>query len=139
MTGFTSFDSKTERFINSPFDAPSLTTSPNIGPGAYKNSEALQILAQEKMKEKIKADEIENFNRLKRMFPNMTSINTVKLNELKEYAAAHRGPGTYTIATERLDFGGHGDTLKSAFGTNDSRKLDNRTIGIIDNPAPNQY
>lgn len=27
----------------------------------------------------------------------------------------------------------------SAFGTNDSRKLDNRTVGVIDNPAPNQY
>ena len=32
------------------------------------------------MKDKIKADEVENFNRLKKMFPNMTSINTVKLN-----------------------------------------------------------
>ncbi len=45
MAGFTSFDSKTERFINSPFDAPSLTTSPNVGPGAYKDYEALQLLA----------------------------------------------------------------------------------------------
>jgi len=70
----------------------------------------------------------------------MTSINTVKLKELKEYAAAHRGPGTYTIATERVDnISNIGNTLRSAFGTNDSRKLDNRTIGVIENPAPNQY
>jgi hypothetical protein len=58
----------------------------------------------------------------------MTSINTVKLNELKEYAAAHRGPGTYTIATERFDnINNIGNPLRAAFGTNDSRKLDTRT------------
>lgn len=70
----------------------------------------------------------------------MTSINTVKLNELKEYAAANRGPGTYTIATERADNTNTiGNSLRSAFGTNETRKLDNRTTDIIDNPGPDHY
>lgn len=58
------------------------------------------------MKEKIKEDEISNFHRLKKLFPDMTSINTFKLKELREFAAANRGPGTYTIATERVDHQG---------------------------------
>lgn len=32
-----------------------------------------------------------------------------------------------------------GNNLHHAFGTNDSRKLDNRTLDVIDNPAPNHY
>lgn len=70
----------------------------------------------------------------------MTTINTVKLNELKEYAAANRGPGTYTIATERAtNTNTIGNALRSAFGTNETRKLDNRTADIIDNPGPDHY
>ena len=61
----------------------------------------------------------------------MTSINTVRLNELKDYMEAIRGPGSYELATERKD------NLKavsyhhhSAFMTNDDRKLDNRVMGV---------
>jgi len=39
------FDSKTQRFKNSPFDAPSKTTSPDLGPGAYQDHEEIQRLA----------------------------------------------------------------------------------------------
>lgn len=140
LHGANQFDSKVERFKNSPFDLPGTTTSPRLGPGTYKDTELVQKEAQDKMKEKIKADEVSNFHRLRKMFPEMTSINTVRLNELKEYAAASRGPGTYTIATERIDNTcSVKNDLRSAFNSNDSRKLDNRTMGVQDNPAPNQY
>jgi len=33
------FESKVDRFKNSPFDAPSLATSPDLGPGFYKDHE----------------------------------------------------------------------------------------------------
>jgi hypothetical protein len=35
------------------------------------------------------------------MFPDMQSINTTKLNELREFASAQIGPGSYALATER--------------------------------------
>lgn len=140
LQGANNFDSKVERFKNSPFDQPSTTTSGALGPGTYKDTEKLQKMNEEKMRKKIKDDEINHFHRLRRMFPEMSSINTVRLNELKEYAAANRGPGTYTIATERVDnVKGISNNLRSAFNTNDSRKLDNREPGVQDNPAPNQY
>lgn len=103
LQGSNNFDSRVERFKNSPFDQPSLATPGALGPGTYKDTEKLQKMNEEKMKQKIKDDEINHFHRLRRMFPEMSSINTVRLNELKEYAAANRGPGTYTIATERVD------------------------------------
>lgn len=66
----------------------------------------------------------------------MNSINTTKLVQLKEFENAHRGPGTYHLANEKKDKE-IGTALKSAFGVNESRKLDNRTVGVLDNPAPN--
>ncbi len=69
----------------------------------------------------------------------MTSINTTKLIQLKEYESAHRGPGTYHLATEKINPKQMGTSLKSAFGVNETRKLDNTSPGIILNPAPNQY
>ena len=69
----------------------------------------------------------------------MTSINTAKLNELKELEGANRGPGTYNLATERGKSKQVGTALKSAFGTNETRKLDNTSPGVVVNPAPNQY
>jgi hypothetical protein len=70
----------------------------------------------------------------------MTSINTVRMNELKEYVAASRGPGSYTIATERVDnIGGVSKHHRSAFNSNDARKLDNRDMGVQENPGPNHY
>jgi len=55
---------------------------------------------------------------------------------LKEYENAHRGPGTYHLAAEKKDKE-LGTALKSAFGVNETRKLDNRNLGIQENPAPN--
>ena len=66
----------------------------------------------------------------------MNSINTTKLVQLKEYENAHRGPGTYHLAAEKKDKE-LGTALKSAFGVNETRKLDNRNLGIQENPAPN--
>jgi hypothetical protein len=37
---------------------------------------------------------------MRNLFPQMTSINTTKLNQIKEYEAAHIGPGTYNLAAE---------------------------------------
>lgn len=74
------------------------------------------------------------------MFPEKQSISTVRLNEMKEYEAAGRGPGTYGKGQERQ--GQHrsmGNNLHHAFGTNDSRKLDNRTLDVVENPGPNHY
>ena len=70
----------------------------------------------------------------------MTSISTVKLNEIKRFDGANRGPGLYSLASEK--FGNQktqGNNLLHAFGTNESRKMDNRTADVIDNPAPNEY
>ena len=76
---------------------------------------------------------------MRNLFPQMTSINTAKLNELKELEGAHRGPGTYNLATERDKSKQLGTALKSAFGTNETRKLDNTSPGVVENPGPNQY
>lgn len=49
----------------------------------------------------IKSQEIANFHRLRNLFPQMTSINTTKLNQIKEFEAAHRGPGTYNLDAKK--------------------------------------
>ena len=40
--GAQKFDTKAERFKNSPFDAPSRSTAPEVGPGAYQYSDEVQ-------------------------------------------------------------------------------------------------
>jgi hypothetical protein len=43
------------------------------------------------------------------------------------------------LAAEKDQSKQQGTSLKSAFGTNDVRKLDNTSPGVVANPAPNQY
>lgn len=62
------------------------------------------------------------------------------LNKQKEQEAANRGPGSYALASERLNnMKAISQHQKSAFGTNEPRKLDNREMGVQENPAPNHY
>ena len=75
---------------------------------------------------------------MRQLFPEKTSISTVQLNKAKPYEAEHLGPGTYAKASEgsKKAFGG---PMAAAFGSNDNRKLDTTSPGIVRNPGPGAY
>jgi len=67
----------------------------------YPESDTIQKQIKEAKLKNIKSQEIANFHRLRNLFPQMTSINTTKLNQIKEFEAAHRGPGTYNLDAKK--------------------------------------
>ena len=71
----------------------------------------------------------------------MTSINTAKLVQLKSLEDSHRGPGSYNVEAGSQAQKQLGIALKSAFGTNETRKtfLENTSPSAAEIPAPNQY
>lgn len=114
------------------------STNPDIGPGTYEYKEDIIKKDEEKRKGFSKNQEIVAFHKLRQLFPEKTSISTVQLNKLKTFEKEHLGPGTYAKASEiqKKTFAG---PMNAAFGSNDNRKLDNTTPGIVKNPGPGAY
>ena len=135
------FGSSTSRFNGSLIDKGVGQTKPEVGPGSYEEASDLKKQESSKKKEYQEVSEMMSFHKLRQLFPEKTSISTVQLAKIKPYKMEHVGPGSYakSIETGTQQPKRFGGALAAAFGSLDSRKLDNTNPSIISNPAPNHY